>query len=90
MKTRTNLKRPCHDCQRTGLTMFWGRCVRCQNQRAKREQEERTKPKGTCPGCSGQRLENARLQAMLDEALSELREWEECYAGQIKAKDKWE
>ena len=33
------IKKPCRDCERRGLTLFWGRCARCHNQR--REEEER-------------------------------------------------
>lgn len=74
------IKKPCRDCQRRGLTLFWGRCTRCHN--ARREEEERrqrerpapVKPVA-CQACRAMKKELEEAQKNLFRAQKELREW---------------
>jgi len=81
MKTR--IKQPCRGCQCRGLTLFWGMCVRCQNQQATATNSHARDLAILQRNLHSALREIAILQAMLGEAREEIREWQECYGSQF-------
>lgn len=82
------IKKPCRDCERRGLTLFWGRCARCHNQRREEEerrQRERPQPVRpiTCQVCKATRRELDEAQKELAKARRELAEWSRWWKAQV-------